>query len=182
MVRMKRGRLGGGDVGAVAVGGEELVDEREEDLGEEGFGAEDDVKAGIFLFGFFEAADDEDGEVRVEGAEASDELSAVHAGHEVVGEDETDFGGEICGGKLLERTGWAEGDIDVETIALQDGLPDPGLDCVIVDKKNCARHAAPATESGEMVRFTSRRSTDEQDSCLDASDGERCCLCVRGGG
>lgn len=140
------GGLGGGDAGAVAVGDrEELVDEGKEGFGKEGFGTKEDVQAGVLVFGFFEAADDEDGDVGVQGAEAGDELGAVHAGHEVVGEDEADLDGELRGGELLESTGGTEGHVDVETVALEDGLPNRGLDCVIVNEKNCACHAAPAT-------------------------------------
>ncbi len=71
---------------------DELVDDGEEVVGQEGFKAEVYVQTCVLVLGFGKAADDEHGEVGREGAELSDELGAGHAGHQVVGEDEVDGG------------------------------------------------------------------------------------------
>jgi hypothetical protein len=71
-------------------------------LGEERFDAEVYAQSGVLVFGFGQAADDEDGDLGVELAEAGDELGAVHVGHDVVGDDEVDGGGEVIVAELLE--------------------------------------------------------------------------------
>lgn len=116
------------------------MDAGEEEIGEEGFEAEVDVEAVVFVFGFGHAADDEDGEVGGEGAESPDEVGATHAGHEVVGEDEADGSGELVVAKLLEGSLGAEDGDDEVAGTLEDGLTGGGLDGVVVNEKQGGWH------------------------------------------
>lgn len=116
------------------------MDVREEDVGEQGFEAEVDVQADVFVFGLGQAADDEDGEIGGEFAETGDELVAIHSGHEVVGEDEVDGGGVFAVAKLFESSlGTEDGDDEV-TSTLEDGLTGRGLDGVVVNEKQGRWH------------------------------------------
>jgi len=121
--------------------GDETVDAGEEVIGEQGLESEVNIEAGVLIFGFGEAADDEDGDGRGELAYFADELGAVHAGHDVVGEDEVDGCGELVAAELLEGAfGVQDGDYEV-TSSLEDGLTGCCLDSVVVDKQDCCGHA-----------------------------------------
>jgi len=119
---------------------EEAVDCGQEVVGEEGFEAEVDVEAGVGIFGFFEAADDEDGEVGLELAELGDELGTVHAGHDVVGEDEVDGCGEFVVAELFEGALGAENGDNVIAGAFEDGLAGGRLNGIVVNEENGGRH------------------------------------------
>jgi hypothetical protein len=110
----------------------EVVDGLEEEIGEEGFHAEGDVAAFVLGLGFFESADDEDGEGGAELAQLADELGAGHAGHDVVCDDETDLFGEVVGVELLEGALRVEGGDDEVVGPPEDGLAGGGLDGVVI--------------------------------------------------
>lgn len=114
---------------------EEGVDAGEQMVGKEGLDPEGDVEAGVLLFGLIEAADDEDGKVRVLLAELGDEAGAAHAGHDVVRDDEVDVVRILAAGELFERALGAEDGDDRVACSLEDGLPGCGLDCVVVDQE-----------------------------------------------
>ncbi len=111
---------------------DEPVDTGEEIVGEQGFEAEVDVEAGVFVFGFGKAADDEYGNCWLELADFADELGAVHAGHDVVGDDEVDGGGVVVVAELLEGAFGVECGDDRVTGSLEDGLACCGLNGVVV--------------------------------------------------
>ena len=113
----------------------------EEVVGEQGLEAEVDVETGIFVFGFSETADDEDGYGWGKLAYFADELGAVHAGHDVVGEDEVDGCGELVAAELLKSAFGVQDSDDEVTSSLEDGLTGCCLDSVVVDKQDCCGHA-----------------------------------------
>ncbi len=76
-------------------------------------------------------------------AEAGDKLRAVHAGHDVVGDDEVDGVGIIVVAKLFEGALGAENGEDEVAGSLEDGLTGGGLDGVVVDEKQGMWHVVP---------------------------------------
>jgi hypothetical protein len=119
----------------------EAMDAGEEVVGKEGFEAEVGVEAGILVFGFGEAGDDEDGHVWGELADAGDELGAVHAGHDVVCEDEINGGGKLAIAELFEGALGAKNGDDEVAGSLEDGLAGSGLDSVVINEQNRSGHA-----------------------------------------
>ncbi len=107
---------------------------------EEWFGTEDDVQPLVLRLGFFESADDKDRHIRVCLAKVSDELGPVHSGHDVIGDDQTDFGWELGRGNLLKRPGGTERYKYKQAIAPEDRLPCRRLNGIIIHQKNCACH------------------------------------------
>src|SRR5580658_730323 len=134
-----RSRLGGGALRGVMR--DEAVHAGEKVFGEQRLEAKLDAKAFILLFGFGHAADDEDGEVRLEFAETGDELRTAHAGHDVVGEDEIDGFREVVVSQLVEGTLRAEDRDDKVACPLEDGLTSGGLHSVIVDEQDGRGHS-----------------------------------------
>jgi hypothetical protein len=110
------------------------VDDGEEVVGQKGFEAEVDGEVFVLLFGLGHAADDQHGHRGREGAQARNELGAVHAGHDVVGDDEVDGSGELFCLEGLERAFRVEHGDDVIAGAPEDGLPGGCLDGVVVDQ------------------------------------------------
>jgi hypothetical protein len=116
------------------------MDRGEQVFREQGLQSEVDTETLILILGFGEAADDEHGEIGGELAEAHDELRTVHAGHEVVGDDEVDGVGIVVVAKLFESTLGAENGEDDVAGTLEDGLTGRCLDGVVVDEKQGMRH------------------------------------------
>ena len=117
-----------------------MVDTGEEEIREQGFETELDHEGLVLVFCLGHAADDEDGNVGQEGAQAGDELGANHAGHEVVGDDEIDAGGIFVVAKLLESAPGIKNGDDKIAGSLKDGLTCRGLDGVVVNEKQSVRH------------------------------------------
>jgi len=111
-------------------------------LRHEGFHAEVNAQGGVLVFCFGEATDDEHGNFGGELAQASDELGAVHARHDVVGDDELDGVGVIVIAKLLEGTLRAEDSNNEVASSLENGLTGRGLDGVIVDEQQGVWHVS----------------------------------------
>lgn len=130
--------LGGG--GLRGVRGNEVVHAGEKVFRKQRLETEDNVQAFVLIFGLGHSADDEDGQVGLEFAEAGDELRAGHAGHEVVGEDEIDGLGEVVVAKLLECAFRAEDCDDKVACTLEDGLTSGGLYSVVVDEQDGCGH------------------------------------------
>ncbi len=97
-------------------------------------------QGGVLVLGFGEAADDEHGNLGGEFAEAGHELGAIHAGHDVVGDDEVDGVGIVVVAELLEGALRAEDGDDEVAGSLEDGLTGRGLDGVVVDKQQSVWH------------------------------------------
>jgi hypothetical protein len=111
------------------------LDAIEEEIGEEWFEAEFDAESLILVFCLGQAADDEHGNGRREGAQAGYEFRASHAGHEVVGDDEIDVGGVFVVAKLVESAFGIENGDDKVAGPLKDGLTRRGLDGIVVNEK-----------------------------------------------
>ena len=114
----------------------------DEVLGQQGLQAEVDAQGSVLVFGFGQAADDEHRDVGGELAQAGDELGAVHAGHDVVGDDEVDGVREIVVAELLEGALGAEDGDDEIAGSLEDGLTGGGLDGVVVDEQKGVGHVS----------------------------------------
>ena len=112
----------------------------EENVGKERFEAEVNVEVGVFVLRLLHAADDEDGNGGVEIAQTFDELGAVHAGHDVIGDDEVDGGGVFVAAKLFESALGTQNGDDVVSGTLEDGLARSSLDSVVVKKKEGGGH------------------------------------------
>jgi len=109
-------------------------------LGKEGLHAEVDTQGGVLVLCFGEAADDEHRNFGGELAEAGNELGAVHAGHDVVGDDELDGFGVVVIAELLEGAFRAQDGEDEVAGSLEDGLTGRGLDGVVVDEQEGVWH------------------------------------------
>ena len=152
-----RGARGGGvRYSAAGVAGfvpmHEAVDAGEEVVGQEGLEAEVGVEAGVFGFGFFETADDKNGDGGSEVAHVADEFGAVHAGHDVVGDDEVDGSGELVVAELLERALGGEDGNDEVPGALEDGLAGGGLDGVVVDEEKRWCHTCGVSDPEKVMQ------------------------------
>lgn len=109
-----------------------MVDAVQQEIGEEGFETELNAEGAILVFCLGQSADDEHGNIGGKGAKAGNELGAGHTGHEVVGNDEVNVGGEFVVAKLLECARGIENGDDEVTGSLKDGLTGRGLNGVVV--------------------------------------------------
>jgi len=100
-----------------------------------------DVEADVLVFGIGEAADDEYRNRRFELANLADELGSVHAGHDVVGDDEVDGSGELVVAELLKSPFGVERCDDEVSGSLENGLACGSLNGIVVYEENCCRHA-----------------------------------------
>ena len=119
---------------------DEGVDAGQEVVRKQGFEPEGDVEIGVLGLGLFETADDQDREIGVALAQLRDEGGAIHAGHQVVGDDQADVFGDLPGVELLKGELGAQGGDNGVTGSLEDGLSGRGLYGIIVNEQNRWRH------------------------------------------
>ena len=103
---------------------------------QERFQTEIHVQILVLIFGFEQAADDENRDVGVETADRPNELGAGHAGHDVIGDDQIDGGRVLLVAKLLQSALRAENCDHEEASALENRLPCGGLHRVVVDQQD----------------------------------------------
>lgn len=116
------------------------MDAGEEIVREERLQPEMNAKVLVFVFGFGHAADDEHGDVGCKVAQLGDELRAVHARHDVVGNDEVDGGGIFVIAELIECAFGTEDSDDEVSGSLEDGLTRGCLNGIVVDEKQGSWH------------------------------------------
>ena len=100
-----------------------------------------DAELGVLLLGLGHAADDEHGHIGIKIADGTNEVGAVHAGHDVVCDDEVNGRGKLVVAELFQRALGIQNGDDEEAGPLQDRLPCCGLHRIVVDQKNRCLHA-----------------------------------------
>jgi hypothetical protein len=118
---------------ALAVGLQQLgVNQRDEIFRGKGFDAERNVEPVVFRFGFRQATQHDHRQFDVEGANLPHQLGAAGAGHQVIGNDQTNAIRQ--GSKGCKCAFGSGGDGDLEARLPENRFPDLELERVIVDE------------------------------------------------
>src|SRR5665213_2357839 len=99
------------------------------------------VQSFVLRLSVFQSADDHDWQHGVRPAKLPDKLRAVHARHNVVGDDQINLRSEPAALKLFKCLSGVECRNRRVSRTSQNRLPGSCLHCIVIDKKDSYRHS-----------------------------------------